>query len=350
MPEITEAELKKQIEKSEFAGLYFLYGEEKYLVSHYTGKLAEKAGGRQYPDFNLQRFDGGESGADRIAEAANALPFCAERKCVVVSDPDAAAMKAGEAEKWKELVSSLPETTVLVVSLPNLETDEKKNQNWRKFIDLMKRHGSAVRFDRRTGAQLQKLLCSGAAKRGCTLSRANADRLVSSCGADLRTLLGELEKLCAFAGKAEITAQIIDRLVVKNLEARVFDLSKAVLSGNGDKAYTLLDLLLGQGEEPVAILSVLSSAYLDLYRVRVSVQSGFSATEPAKYFDYARKEFRLRNAERDAGQYPAGMYRESLKALLEADTALKSARGDRRTVLEKLIAKLLILAERGTAV
>lgn len=347
MPEITEAELKKQIEQSNFTGLYFLYGEEKYLVSHYAKKLAGKASGRQFTDFNFQKFDGGETGADRIAEAAQSLPFFAERKCVLVTDPDADAMKTAELSKWKELVSSLPETTVLVVALPSLEAEEKKGKSWKNFIGWMKSSGSTVRFGRRTGAQLQKLLCSGAQKRGCLLSSRNADRLVACCGSDLTTLFNELEKLCSYIKQGEITAQVIDELTVKNLEARVFDLSKAVLSGSGDRAYSILNLLLEQGEEPVAVLAVLSSAYLDLYRVRTSIQSGLSAMEPAKYFDYARKEFRLRNAERDAGRYPGGMYRESLKELLAADLALKSSRGDRRLVLEKLIAKLLILAERG---
>lgn len=349
MPEITELELKKQIEKSNFSNLYFLYGEEKYLVSYYLHRLARKAAGRQFADFNFQRFDGGETGADRIAEAAQALPLFAERKCVVVSDADAGSMKAAEAEKWRELVSSLPETTVLIVALPSLEADGRKNKSWKKFIELMTKNGAAVRFDRRTGPQLQKMLCAGAEKRGCVLSRQNAERIISFCGQDLRTLLSELEKLCAFVKTGEITGQVIDRLTTKNLEARVFDLSKAVLSGAGDRSFTLLDRLLGQGEEPVAILSVLSSAYLDLYRVRASVQSGLSAMEPAKHFDYARKEFRLRNAERDEAKYPGGMYRESLKELLRADLALKSSHGDRRIVLERLVARLLLLSERGSA-
>ena len=43
MPEITEQELKKQIEKSSFARLYFLYGEEKYMVEHFAQKLIAKA-------------------------------------------------------------------------------------------------------------------------------------------------------------------------------------------------------------------------------------------------------------------------------------------------------------------
>lgn len=347
MPEITEMELKKQISKSKFQNLYFLYGEEKYLISYYMKKLAEKAAGNQFQDFNFQKFDGGEAGADQIADAVQALPFLSERKCVLVTDPDVDARKAAEAKKWKEMVSTLPETTVLVVAVPNSEFEEKQKKGGKKFLDFMKKYGCTVRFDRRTGAQLKKILCSGAQKRGCTLSPRNADRLVASCGFDLTTLLHELEKLCSYVKEGEITAQEIDRIATKNLEARVFDLAKAVLSGSGDRAYSILDALLEQGEEPVAILSVLSSNYLDLYRVRASLQSGLSAMEPARYFDYARKEFRLKNAERNAERYPDGMLKGSLKELLAADLALKGARGSRRTVLEKLIARLLILTERG---
>ena len=40
------------------------------------------------------------------------------------------------------------------------------------------------------------------------------------------------------------------------------------------------------------------------------------------------------------------MLRESLEVLLAADLSLKSARGDRRTVMEKLIAQLLLIAEK----
>lgn len=139
---------------------------------------------------------------------------------------------------------------------------------------------------------------------------------------------------------------MIDRLVVKNLDAKVYDLSKAIVSGAYDKAYSILDLLFYQNEEPVSVLAVLSSSYVDMYRVRTAVQSGLPVTEPARYFDYSRKEFRLTNAERDAKRLSTSMVRESLRTLLAADTALKSARGDRRIVMEKLIAQLLLIAEK----
>jgi DNA polymerase-3 subunit delta len=350
MPEITESSLKKQMEKADFSSLYFLYGEEKYLVNLYAQKLIAKAKGTAFEDFNLQRFDGGAASVDDIAAAAEALPFMAERKCVAVSDLNVGTLRAGELSKLEELISSVPSTTVLVIYLATIVPDVKKDKKWKKFIGIVNQTGCVLECRRRAGAELEKLLCRAAEKRGCALSRRNAGRIVGYSGNDLQTLYNELEKLCAFVQEGEITEQVIDRLVVKNLEAKVFDLSKAIVSGAYDRAYGILDLLFYQNEEPVSVLAVLSSAYLDLYRVRIAVQGGYAATEPAKHFDYARKEFRLTNAERDSRRLSVPVLRKSLSALLEADTALKSARGDRRVVMEKLIAKLLLIAEQEGSV
>lgn len=350
MPEITETELKAQIRKSEFSNFYFLYGEEKYMIVRYAEKLIAAAGGGAFETFNVQRFDGDSADVEHIAEAAEALPLFAERKCVAVSDFNAGGLRGREANKLEELLGSLPETTVLLFYLPTLSFPLKKDAGWKKFLARAEKAGCTVNVKKRTKEQLCKMLCSGAEKRGCKLSHGTAERILSFCGEDLHTLLGELEKLCAFVGAGEITQETVDQIVVKNLEARVFDLSKAILAGNYSGAYTILDQLLSQNEEPTAILAVLSSAYLDMYRVRVSVESGLGVSEPAKHFDYARKEFRLRNAERDSKRFSTQTLRRCVDALLEADVALKSARGDRRLVLEKLIARLLLIAEKRKTV
>ena len=43
MPQLNEIELKKQIGSGDFSRLYFLYGEEKYLIRHYTSLIIKKA-------------------------------------------------------------------------------------------------------------------------------------------------------------------------------------------------------------------------------------------------------------------------------------------------------------------
>lgn len=347
MPQLQENELKKQIRDKQFARFYFLYGEEKYLVRHYTDALVEKVLGKGYSDFNYQTFSGAAGDIDAIAQAVEALPMMAERKCVVVYDLDVEALNAQGAAKLYELLGDLPETTVLILSQPTLEMDTKRSSKWKKFLTAAQKAGATVELQIRGTAALEKQLVSWAAKRGCTLAPTLAGRIIQMCGDELTVLQNELEKLCAYAKEREITPQDVELVVTKNLETTVFVLSKALIAGEYDRAYQQLDLLFYQREEPVAILAVLASAYVDLYRVKVALESGEHSSSLAKAFDYRNKEFRLRNAERDVRHLSVEALRESLQLLLEADIRLKSVRMENRVIMEELIAKLLLLSEKG---
>ena len=61
---------------------------------------------------------------------------------------------------------------------------------------------------------------------------------------------------------------------------------------------------------------------------------------------YKGKEFRVRNAMRDAARLSVPALRDMLQTLAAADTALKTGRGDGRTVLEETVARLLMRARQ----
>lgn len=355
MPELTEAELKKQLAAGELCGVYLIAGEEKYLVKRAAGRLLKKAGSEAFPEFNSNEF-GNDSSVDSIADAALALPFFAEHKCVFVSDFNVEEKDAVELQKLYELIETSPDTTSLVFWYPTLEFDGKKSAKWKKLLKAVGEKGGVLLCERRSGAELQKLLLREAEKAGCSLSRQNAVRIVEYAGQDVTQLLHEMEKLCAFAlGQAEdgeappeITEEMIEALVPKTTETTVFLMCNALVAGNYEKAYSLLDVLFYQNEEPIAILGALSSAYIDMYRVWVALESGLSASAAGAYGDYKGKEFRLRNAERNVKNMKPEILRESLELLLETDLALKGSRLPGRIVLEELIAKLLLTgAKKG---
>ncbi len=348
--QITETELKKQLKEGRFARVYFLYGEESYLTAHYAAQIAAKAvGDSALAEFNLQKFDGQSCTADEIEDAAEALPVMADRKCVVVRDFDVASGGAAAQEKVLTLVKDPPEGCVLVFWLDALEADVKKNAKWKAFLNAVDKAGAAVHFPRKTAGDITKLLCSGASRRGSALSPDNARRMQERCGSDLNLLLGELDKLSAYAEGREITREDIETLGVQNLEASVFDLSKALLQGSYAKAYSIIHRLFTMREEPVAILAVLSNAYADLYRAKVARAAGEQAESLAGAFAYRGKEFRLRNAARDSASIPLPVLRKSLETLAEADRMLKSSRTDKRVVLEQTAAKLILLSRTGGA-
>ncbi|WOC33093.1 MULTISPECIES: DNA polymerase III subunit delta [Caproicibacterium] len=345
MAHFKEAELKKQMEADTLSGVYFLYGEEKYMVSVWAQRLIRRAAGKEFLDFNLQRFSG-EVSADALDDAVQALPFMAPRKCVAVADLSLDGRAPSELKKLAELLGDVPETTVLVLSFAASDPPLKKEKKWKDLFALCQEKGVCVECTRRTQSDLEKLLVAAAKKRGCVLSRTLAARMYRYVGNDLTALLNELEKVCAFTGEGEIREDTVDRLVTRNLETRVYDLSKALLAGRYERAYQVLGQLLDQNEEPVRILAVLSGAYVDLYRVRTALQSGESALEPARHFpEYRNREFRLTNAERDTHDLSTQMLRASLEVLLRADLDLKGSRTDSRLILERTLARLLVIAK-----
>ncbi len=356
MPELTEAELKKQLAAGELHGVYLIAGEEKYLVKRAAARLMKKAGGEAFPEFNNNEF-GNESSIDSIADAALALPFFAEHKCVSVSDLNVEEKDGTELQKLYELIESSPDTTSLVFWYPTLDFDGKKSAKWKKLLKAIGERGSVLLCERRSGAELQKMLLREAEKAGCSLSSKNAVRIVEYAGQDVTQLLHEMEKLCAFSlGEAEargepegalpeITETMIEALVPKTTETTVFLMCNALVAGNYEKAYDLLDVLFYQNEEPIAILGALSSAYIDMYRVWSALESGLPSSAAGVYGEYKGKEFRLRNAERSVRSLKPETLRESLELLLEADMALKGSRLSGKIVLEELVAKLLLAAK-----
>ena len=115
--------------------------------------------------------------------------------------------------------------------------------------------------------------------------------------------MGEFDKLCAYASKREITADMIDKVAVRSVEASVFNIAKAINSSDGDKAYKLLSELLKQKTEPTLIVGVLAGEYADLYRMKMSDKYGGSLREISTEFSYKNKEFRLKNASRLCKNY-----------------------------------------------
>lgn len=343
MPKIES--LKKHLDSGELLPLYVIFGEEKHDVRRATARLISKADGGAFPEFNHNEF-GSEAMVDSIADAALALPFMAEMKCVTVSDFDVDARDATETGKLMELLDDLSESTVLVFHYPTLNMDMKKTK-WRNFFKKAEAVGGVINYGKRELPDLIRYLCSEASKAGSELSKRNAERIVEYVGRDMTYLRNELDKLAAFAKGREITQDDIESMVTKNTETNVFRLSDAIIRGDYDTAYSILDYLFYMKEEATVILSTLSNSYINIARVKAALKSGKDNLGPLEYDpSYKGKEFQLRNAQRDARNISDEALSACMDILLETDLKLKSSKADDRILLEELIAKLLV-ATRG---
>lgn len=344
MPEIFENDIKLHIKSCNFSNVYFIYGNEPYLKDFYAGKIIEKSVNKDFAMFNLHIFDGDDVSLNDVASCCESLPMMDEHCCVVVKDYKFDKATEDERKQIEEIISDVPDTTIIVFWMQNIEVDAKKNDKWKKILTLMNKYASTVSLDKKTRSALIKLLVSGADKRGCTISSQNAEYLINLVGDDMNNLLNELEKLCFFADKSEITKQHIESLAVRSVSARVFDLATDIVQGRNEKAFEVLKTLLSQKEEPVNINSQLINAYVDIYRAKVFLASGEKADGAAKYYNYQNKSFRLVNAARDASKIDISAIRICLDILAAADTKLKSSAVNKSLILEETIVKLILAA------
>lgn len=342
MPQLDEIGLKAQLRAGKFFRLYFIFGEESYLKQYYAGLIARKCVAPGMEGFNLKKLDASRgAGLDEVYEAAQTLPAFGGYRCVQAKDFQLDALTQTEKKELKTFVSELPDTTVLIFWQDTVEVDLKRNAKYRALAELFRGCGAVLCFDRLDRASLCRLLMSGAANRGFALDWDTALYLSDKVGNDLYTLQNELDKLCNACREGVVTRERIDEVCVSSLEASVFDLSRALLRGDGGRAFAVLEKLLADREKPELILGTLIAAYVDMYRAVVAREAGEKCDYPAKFFNYRGREFRLRYALRDAKGLSSEKICTALDRLNEADRRLKTRVTDERTILEKLLAELL---------
>lgn len=342
MPQLQGIDFSKHIKSQELQSVYMLYGEEKYFLKNSQAKLEKSVPITANMSFNYNEFSDSSS-VDDIADAAFAMPFMAEMKIVIVKDFNIEAKNATEINKLNELLDDLNPSTVLIFTYPTLVF--KQTSKWKNFIKTVATNGDVVKFEALSSQQLSKFIQRIASGNNCNISKYNCDKIIQYVGSDMNSINNEVNKIASYAENGEITTEIIEKMVVKNLETTVFILIKSILSSNYSRAYSQLDLLFTNGEEPIAILARISDNFVDLYRVRAALESGKNALSPAKYGEYKGREFRLTNSERDVRNFSNQKLIKCLELLVQSDLLLKSSKISGKIVLEELIAKLLIISK-----
>ena len=335
---LDEAAVRGQIKGCALARLYVVCGGEDYLKQHYAARLCEAAVEGAFRDFNYHRFDGKDLDLDTLAQATEAMPLMGERSCVLVRDFPLESMNGDKV--FLGLLQELPDHVVLVFWMDTQAFHPKK---YKALADAINSAGHIAQLNAPDGNQILRIIAAGAKTRGCAMDRPTAEYFVESVGGDLNLLQNELDKLCAYAGGngVNLTRAQIDAVCVKSVDAKSFDMVKAVSAGNGTLALRLLDDLFRQKVAPQMLLGSLIANYVDIYRVFIALQSGKSAEAPAGLFDYKGKTFRLQNAGRMARGMKLPQVKRSLELLAQADRRLKNTGMDDRLVMEQCVIGLL---------
>ena len=196
--------------------------------------------------------------------------------------------------------------------------------------------------DKKEKSDLVRTIEKGAEKRGTPFGSGVASYLISCVGSDLNTVINETDKLCSYAKGRTVTNDDVDALCPKTLEAKVFDITKALHAGRFSVAQQKLSNVIAQKEDPLMILGAFIMSYTDMYRVRAAVTAGKRAEDVAKLYNYSGKVFRLTNAQRESHGLSLSSIYSCIELLAEADRMMKSSSVSKTLILEQTLARLAI--------
>ena len=342
MPKITESELKKQL-SGELSRVYFLYGEEDFLVRTYSEKIVAAAVGEER-DMNFVKYTDAPS-ADELSDYLDSMPFLADYKCVLVEDLDFDAIPAAEQNAYLKLLENIPDTSVLVIAQLHIDPlvyDAKKGKaKPKKLLDAAVKNGAVCEFKYLPAAKVSGLAIRRFERAGCSISEENAFYLAEECGYSLTVLGCEIDKLTAYAENREITREDIEMLVPKRVDAGIYTLSDAIFAGEINRAYEILDELIIQGYRVNEAFLVLAGHITDLYRARLAINAGKNYTQAASAFNYPpNRSFIMRNAFGKASKLPLRYLADCVYIMYNTNKLLNSSKADSRVLVEKAITEI----------
>ena len=325
-------EFAKALEKGAIDPLYYLYGDESFLVERAVKRLLERVVDPGFRDFNLTVLYGNECKGGEIVENAQTLPMFAERRVVLVKR--AQDIPAAAQEILTGYVQDPSPSTCLILQ------GEKIDQRKKLSVEL-KKHGTLVEFKRPYENQLSPFVREEAAQHGKRIEPAAAEFLVYLTGTNLQELSMQLDKVATYVGdRPTITLADVKAVVSDTRVDSVFELADALGRKNLERALRNLNTILRDGEEPIRLLGMISRHFRQLWKVRELIERKTPQQEVGRQVGI--NPYFLTGIMEQARNFSREELRNVFGLLLETDLALKSGGGKPALLMERVVLQVCL--------
>ena len=328
--------LKKDLAEGGVPGqLYIFHGEETYLRDYYMGRLREKLLSGGMGEFNLHEIKARDMSPHTLEEAVDCLPMMAERTFILVTDFD--LFKAGEKDRegYIRIFSQLPDYCCLVFLYDLIEY---KADARTKLAAALKQHGTVVNFVRQDQGDLVDWVRRRFKALGKDIDSRLALELIFTCGDLMTNLIGEIEKIGAYAKQKHITRADIDAVATPQLDAVVFRMTDAIGERNFDRAMAVLGELYQMQEAPIKIMWSLGRQMRQIYSARLALEQGRGSSYVASL--WGLKPYPADKLMASAKRFSLKWCRKAVIRCAQTDLAMKSTGQDGQELLTTLLLEL----------
>ena len=335
--------LKLEIRNKDLGRLYVFYGEELFLLEHYLGQVKKLLLDPLTESFNFHRFHTENFDAPAFADAVEGLPMMAEHTLIQVEDIDLFKLPESDRDRVAAALSDIPDycTVVFTYTAASWKPDKRMKKLW-ESID---KNGLVVEFAKQDQRDLIAWLTRHFSAHQKRISTELCAYLIDITDGTMTSLLGEIEKICAYSAADTICKADIDAVTEPVLDAVVFQMTDLLSAGRYDEALLKLQQLLKMQQEPLAILGAVGSHFRRLGTARTLLDNRKTSADLQKLCGLP--DYPARKTMEAARRFSAAFCRKANELVLETDYRIKTSYDDPQRLLELLLLSLAREAQNG---
>lgn len=338
---MTVENLEKELKQEKLNSIYLFYGEETYILEN-TIKKIKKLFGDLILGINYIQIN--ETNANTLISNIETPAFGYNQKLIIIKNSGIFKKNKGRSttktennEQQKKIseyikgnIKTIKETTVLIF----IEEELTKCDLTTTIQEL----GEICNFERLKPAELKKKL-----KTICNMYQVNIDEntlqyFIETCGTNMQILINEIRKLIEYEGKnGTIKKEDIDKLSIKELESKIFDLTDNLGKRDITKALEMLKELLYNKEPIQKILITLYNHLKKLYIVKLAENYNKNISESLKL--KPNQAFLVTKYKKQAEFFKTKELRKILQELIDLDYNYKNGLIDINIGLEAILCR-----------
>ncbi|MFN8525002.1 MAG: DNA polymerase III subunit delta [Chloroflexota bacterium] len=331
--------------------IYVLHGSDAFTRDEQVRGLKRRALEETTGEYNLTELTGPDVTLADVRAAADALPFMADRRVVIVhglltrlastdrprgrrgrraASSEATPDSAGELEAALAYLEHVPPTTALVLVEDTIDAEAAEAR-----IHAGRAHVRG--YDRPRAQDLGRWVEKRVRQRDGKIEAAAA-RQLGMLGVDALALIDqEISKLLSYADGQQITVADVE-LLSSTPEVTIFALLDAIAEGRRGPAFTHLRSLIQRGERPEAVLPRIAATFRQLVQTRELLDQGVPGSSIRLALGV--HPFVAEKLSRQAERYRVEQLEAALRLLLDVDLSIKTGRAEPDLGLEMLILEL----------
>jgi DNA polymerase-3 subunit delta len=265
--------------------VYIYHGDDPFAIQCQVKEFLVQLGDPGLVDLNTTRLDGRQASEDDLFSAANSMPFLAERRVVILSNPFARIQSDAARKRFLAFLNGLPESTALVLVVEDEFVRKGKEWDWkslsatktqwmRKWIGEVGKRADYRPCRLPQMNEMSEWVRKEARRIGGQFTPEAAKSLVNHVGNDTRMASLEVEKLLVFVDfKRPVEIEDVEDLTAQGGQADVFNMVDALAAGDARQALGQLHRLL-ETQEPLSLFGMVVRQFRLLIQARELLDEG----------------------------------------------------------------------------